>query len=653
MWVAAYTGAFHGSASCGKTVVMPVRTASGAPSSPRITVRCPTRTPATSVIAFMGPGVPVPIRMPSSRARRAVIGGNPTGPRALRDAAADPRACETPWPMKLPRSLKTDVLAGLPGAIGSVPDGMAASVLTGVNPIHGLYASFAGPIAGGAVASTRRMVVATTSAAALAAGSAVAGLQGQDRVDGLLLLTLMAGALMVLAGVLHLGRLTRFVSHSVMIGFLTGVAVNIILGQLPDLTGTAPEGNYALAKALDVLLHPSEIDPASLLTGLGAIAILVLTSKTKIANVGALIALAVPTAIAFVAGADVQLVADVGTIPTGLPIPLIPDLSLLSLDLVVGALAVTAIVLVQGAGVAESAPNPDGSIADANRDFIAQGAGNLASGLFRGQPVGGSVGQTALNIAAGARGRWASIASGVWMVLILVLFSGLVGQVAIPTLAGVLIVAAIGALRPAEIRTILRTGRISQVALITTLLCTLFLPIAAAVGIGVAISLLLQLNREAMDLVVVELVPREDGVLEERPAPATLTDDRVVLLDAYGSLLYAGARTLQARLPDPSGAERPVVVLRLRGRTAMGSTFFVVVSDYAERLRRVDGRLYLSGVGEPLMRQMREDHVLDVGEPIKLYEATSTIGASSRAAYEDAQAWLLGRAEREDPEEHP
>jgi len=85
----------------------------------------------------------------------------------------------------------------------------------------------------------------------------------------------------------------------------------------------------------------------------------------------------------------------------------------------------------------------------------------------------------------------------------------------------------------------------------------------------------------------------------------------------------------------------------------MGSTFFVVVSDYAERLRRVDGRLYLSGVGEPLMRQMREDHVLDVGEPIKLYEATSTIGASSRAAYEDAQAWLLGRAEREDPEEHP
>ena len=164
-------------------------------------------------------------------------------------------------------TLKTDALAGLPGAIGSVPDGMAASVLTGVNPVHGLYASFAGPVAGGLTASTKLMVITTTSAAALAAGSALEDLTPDERPGALFLLTLIAGAAMIAAGLLRLGRFTRFVSHSVMIGFLSGVAVNIIAGQIPDVTGAQAEGSIALQKAWDVIIHPSRIDPASLLAG--------------------------------------------------------------------------------------------------------------------------------------------------------------------------------------------------------------------------------------------------------------------------------------------------------------------------------------------------------------------------------------------------
>ena len=149
-----------------------------------------------------------------------------------------------------------EALAGVPGAIGSVPDGMAAAVLAGVNPVFGLYASFAGPIAGGLTASTRLMVITTTSAAALAAGSALAGVDPAERPAALFLLTLLAGVLMLAAGILRLGRYTRFVSHSVMIGFLTGVAVNIVAGQIPDLTGVDAEGRFAVGRALDV-------DPAS------------------------------------------------------------------------------------------------------------------------------------------------------------------------------------------------------------------------------------------------------------------------------------------------------------------------------------------------------------------------------------------------------
>ena len=543
------------------------------------------------------------------------------------------------------KALRSDAVAGIPGAIAGVPDGMAASVLAGVNPIHGLYASFAGPIAGGAAASTELMVITTTSAAALAAGEAIATLPAGDRPGALFLLTLLAGVAMILAGIVRLGRYTRFVSHSVMVGFLSGVAVNIVLGQIPDLTGTRSQatGTLAIQKAASVLLHPSWIDVPTLLTGLAAIAIVVFLRPTRFSKVGALVALIVPTAIAAAADAGVATVAGNGAIPTGIPLPAIPSLDLFSIHLLVGALSVAAIVIVQGAGVSESAPNLDGTRTEQNRDFIAQGLGNVASGLFQGQPVGGSVGRTALNVSTGARTRWAAIASGAWMIAILVAFSGLIGKVALATLAGLLIAAAIGALKTGEMWTILRTGPISQVVLLTTFIATLVLPIPAAVGIGVALSLLLQLNQEAMDLRVVELVLTPDGRFEERPAPTALESRHVTMLDAYGSLLYAGAKTLDRRLPDPGDADTPVVVLRLRGRTTLGSTFFTVADVYAARLHALGGRLYLSGVSAELAKQMRAAHVVERTEGLHIVEATAVIGESSLEAYDEATTWLAAR----------
>ena len=228
--------------------------------------------------------------------------------------------------------------------------------------------------------------------------------------------------------------------------------------------------------------------------------------------------------------------------------------------------------------------------------------------------------------------------SGIWMLVILAALSPLVAKVAVPTLAAVLIFAAAGALRAGEIRTIMRTGRIAQIALTATFLATLFLPVAAAVGIGVALSLLLQLNRGARDLSVVELVPAGRAV-HRTPRPATLPSDQVTILDVYGSLLYAGARTLQARLPDPAGSHAPVVVLRLRGRTSLGATFLKVMAGYAERLAEADGQLYLSGLDPTTAERLRHTRRLD--GPIRIFEATPLVGESTEAARHAAQTWLV------------
>lgn len=536
------------------------------------------------------------------------------------------------------RHFKADLLAGLPGAISSVPDGMAASVLAGVAPTHGLYASFAGPIAGGMSSSTRLMVVTTTSAAALAAGSAIAGVPADQRDGAIVWLTLIAGVLMLLAAIIGLARYVRFVSHSVMLGFLTGVAVNLVLGQLPDLLGaTGVKGHIALTKALYLVTHPSLVDARSAVVGIMALVLLVGLGRTRVATFSSLVALVVPTLTVILLGwSEVARVADSGKLPSGIPLPTLPEFSTLSITVVIGAASVAVIILVQGAGVAEAVPNLDGSPTVAKRDFTAQGLGNLAAGLFGGQPVGGSVGQTALNVTAGARSRWAAIWSGVWMVAILLLFSTIVGQVALPTLAAVLVYAGWGTVRPSDILSIVRAGRIPAIALVATFVAVLLLPVATAVGVGVVTSLLLQLNQESLDLRIVRMVPDGPRLFREEPAPTSLVGEDLVVLDVYGSMFFAGARTLQHQLPDPLGSTSPTVVLRVRGRTTLGSTFLAVIGDYSHRLGLVGGQLFLSGVDAKLLERWGRDAVPEALGAVRLFPATPQLGESTTEAVSSA-----------------
>lgn len=546
------------------------------------------------------------------------------------------------------RPTRADLIAGLPGAIGCVPNGMAAGTLAGVSPVHGLYASMAGPLFGGIATSTTLMIVTTTNASALAAGSALGSVEPGDRAASLTLLTLVAGVVMVVAGAVRLGRYTRFVSHSVMTGFLLGIAANIVFSQAANLTGARPGDGSPVEKAWRVLVHPSSIDGWSLVVGVLAIAMMAGFARTRVRLLASLVALIVPTALVVAFGWDsVARVSDVGEIPTGFPIPHVPTLSLLSPSLIAGAAAVALIVLVQAAGVADAAPNATGPRSDTNRDFVAQGIGNLGSAFFRGIPVGGSVGQTALNRTAGARTRWASVSTGVWMLVILVAFAGIVGRVAMPTLAAVLIVAAVGSCDPARVIAIWSSGTASRVVLLATFVATLALPVTAALGVGVVLSLLMQLNRDALDLRVVRLRVH-DGQLVEAPVPKYLSAGEIAILDVYGSLFYAGSRTLQLRLPDPAHAHGSVVILRLRGRTTLNATFFAVVADYARRLDEVGGRLYLSGVDRDIYESWTATLRAGHGVRLEFFPATPVVGESTLAAYAQARVRIDERFTRDE-----
>ncbi len=570
------------------------------------------------------------------------------GLRQLREAMEN--AVKSQLPGK--QSVRADVLAGLNSAVGSVPDGMASGLLAGVNPIYGLYACMVGPFVGGIFSSTQLMIIATTSAASLSTGQALGNLSGERRDSALFLMVVMIGVLQIALGIFRTGRLTRFVSYSVMTGFIIGIAILTVLSQLPTIAGYQPaEGENKVEQTVNLLANYDRVDPWSLLAAAVTLVLAILLPRTKLGNFGNLMAIVVPSAILLGTGlSQVKIVSDVSEIPSGIPLPHIPDFSAISFDVVTAALAVAVIILVQGAGVSQSVPNPDGSQRSLSRDFIAQGMANALSGLFRGLPVGASLGSTALSVLSGARTHWASIFAGLWMAVLVIFFPGLVSYVAMPALATLLIVASLSTIKLPDMTAVWQTGWPARLAGVTTFLSTLMLPIQAAVGYGVVLSAFLYVTRSSTDISLVQLIKRDDGFIEEKPAPKRLESDKVTVLDVYGNLFYAGARTLERMLPDPAEAERPIVLLRLRGHTNLGATIVEVLSVYADKLKDVGGRLYLSGIGAKFHEQIIRTEKLRLTGPVRVYQATSVRGESTEEAFADANAWLVGKGMTDTPE---
>ncbi|MDQ3930317.1 MAG: sodium-independent anion transporter, partial [Chloroflexota bacterium] len=168
----------------------------------------------------------------------------------------------------------------------------------------------------------------------------------------------------------------------------------------------------------------------------------------------------------------------------------------------------------------------------------------------------------------------------------------------------------------------------------------LVLSVPVAVGVGVLLTVVLYLASSATDVRVRALVPSGDGRFSEGDPPSRLPSNAVTVLDIYGSLFFAGARTLMEALPSTDGATRPVVVLRLRGRTSVGATLIEVLDTYADSLSEVSGRLYLSGVDEELGAQLRQAGKLDLDDVVHLVPAQSVLGASTTEALASASAWL-------------
>jgi SulP family sulfate permease len=547
-------------------------------------------------------------------------------------------------------TIASDAMAGMTFAFVNIPQGMANALLAGVNPVMGLYTLMVATPVAALFTSSVYMNVSTTSALSVAAGDALAGIPAPAKAANMLILVLMIGIVQLIAGLFRLGTLLRFVSNAVMVGFISGVAALIVLGQLGDFTGYHSQFSGKVLQMADLILNFRSVHWPTLLLSLLTLGIIVAVNMTRFAKFSMLIGLLVSTLVAILVQPEgVPLVGDIAAFTGGLLQFQMPNF-LYAPNMMASAVAIAIIGLVQGAGVSQSYPNPDGTYPNTSRDFLGQGAANIATGFFQGIPAGGSMSGTALTVSAGARTRLANIFAGLFVMPLVFLFGGLVERIPMPALAALLIVVGFQSFKPHDFQTVWRTGKVPATAMGLTFAATLTLPLQFAVFVGVAVSLLMHVFRSSNQIRLVQWKPVPGGFPLERPAPEQLASNDITILNAYGSLFFAAASTAEARLPEIGDARRPVVIFAMRGRDEVGSTFLSVIDRYAKALRDHDGKLVLVGVGPNVMLQLERTGMFTRLGRENILPEEEQLGTAMNQAIEEAYAFLAIETKNSDQE---
>ncbi|GAB4517792.1 MAG: SulP family inorganic anion transporter [Anaerolineae bacterium] len=539
------------------------------------------------------------------------------------------------------RYLFQDLLAGVTGAVAGAPQAMGFALIAGISPVYGLYTAVVTTIVAAVIGSSTYMTVGPTNALALVVGTTLLRyVDYPNPISIVVVITLLVGVFQFMFGVFKLGSLTRFVSNAVMTGFITGAGLLIMLGQISAVNGYHAEGTTVLGRVWDWVIHLPQSDPQTTFIGVVSIVMIATLHHTRFKSIATLVTIILTSFVVLTLNWDnVLLVRDISPIPSGLPIPTLPDIRLAP-ELLSVALALAVLGSVQSAALTQNIPEPDGSKSDMSRDLIGQGLANVAGSFFQNMPAAGSLSRTAVNISAGARTKLANITAGVLVLMVLLFLGPMIERITEAALAGHLIVAAASLLNMKQIQMVWRVNITARLSMVITFLSTLILPLEYSIYLGVGLSLLMYVYTSAENISIKRLVPVGDNHFRQQPLPEKLPDGEPVVFSVSGNLYFAAVKLLEESLPHPRGAVNPVVILRLRENQYLGSTGIRFLSDYNRQLQAQGGKLILAGIGDNIRAQLERTNFLEeIGEDAVFYANDLVFGATEQAL-EYAKQWL-------------
>jgi high affinity sulfate transporter 1 len=458
--------------------------------------------------------------------------------------------------------LLTDILAGVAVWAVMVPEGMAYSGIVGVPPIMGLYTIIPPLIVYALLGTSRVLVVGPDTATGLISALTVGAIAAQGTADFNTLtctLAILIGAFFLLFGALRMGWVASFIPTPVMRGFIEGLVLVTIIGQVPHLLGVNGTSGNFFNKLWFVLQQLPDASLAPALTGLLSLAAMLLLRNLAPRVPAPLVVAVMATILVGLLGGEAAGVSVVGHLPSGLPHLTPPVLDPKTLwELAPGALAIVLIGYAEALGAAKAAATQDGGDIDPNQELVAHGPANILSGLFGGFLAVGSLSKTSVAMAAGARTQVANLVAALFCFLTLVLLTPLFREMPHPTLAAIVVAAMLHLSKPGYLRDLFARGRWEMTIALIVVAGELTLGVLQGIALGVVLSLLLVIYQASHPHgAVLGQVPGTEAYRNVERHPEALTFPGLLIWRPGGDLFFASIGHLGDRLKAALAASHP------------------------------------------------------------------------------------------------
>jgi SulP family sulfate permease len=487
-----------------------------------------------------------------------------------------------------------DLIAGLTVGVVALPLAMAFGIASGVTPQAGIYTAIVGGFVVSLLGGSRVQIGGPTGAFVVI----VAGIIAQHGLSGLLMVTMMAGVILVLLAITGLGQAVKFIPRPVLLGFTNGIAVLIASTQIKDFLGLSmpPLPSDFFSRMTAIVEFLPTISVTAVAIGAGSLAVVLLTPRFLPRVPGTIIALVAGTAVVALAGLPVETIGSrFGGIASALPDVDVPTFRAdLIRPLLPAALTVALLAAVESLLSAVVADAMTGDRHNSNAELLAQGVANIIVPTIGGLPVTGAIARTATNVRSGARSPVAGIVHAVTLLGLVLLAAPLAAHVPLATLAAILFVVAYTMGEWREVGAILRLDLADKSVWLLTFALTVMADLTIAVETGMALAALLYIYRvtESTSVAAVTAEYIEDGrphVLQDKSVPPYVT-----ILRIHGPFLFGMTDKLIEATADLSKFA-PIVVLRLRNMTALDATGLQALERLSERLKKSGRSLILCG----------------------------------------------------------
>jgi SulP family sulfate permease len=515
------------------------------------------------------------------------------------------------------RSLRLDLFAGLTVAAVAVPQAMAyASIPLGPEEVkHGLYTAIVMTAVGALFDSSRQLINGPTNAICIAMVTAIAAFPPGERLKAAILMAFLVGVMQTAITLFRLGDLTRFISHSVIVGFTLGAAILLALDQLKNLLGLPAHPSYDAHFLVRFYLTMERIDAVNLrAVGIGAATMALVLILPALGN---RLQWQVPEflIVVILMASGVRLfgwdqgdhgVAVIGAIPSSLPSLQAPSMSWSMIrQLISSSLAIAVLGLLEAVAMAKSIAARTRQKLDINQQCLSEGLANLVGSFFQCFPGSGSLTRSAINVQAGAVSQWSGVFAAIGVALTVLLFAPFARYVPRSCLAGLLLISAWRLIDFKQLTYHLRTTRFDMQIVLATALAAFAVNIEFCILIGVFLSVVLYVRRAAR-LHLTELTMTTDRVIRER-APHDPSCDRILIYSLEGELFFGSAPDLEMHfetIEERAQSSTRVIVLRLKRVRNPDAVCLAVFERFIGRMKERGIHVILCGVRDDFAKVM-------------------------------------------------